>query len=185
MDKLKKFEDFAINESISKGLYWDGAGKHQDRYDQLYKDLVQRQGSSDTLNGELLRAASRLYHENFNNGNCNAREEEWDHCSHCSGSGEVEVDSPYDEDETEYEECPECWGEGKTEEGAQINGFYKKFLDLIEYNVPAAKKEVGTIRDIILSGSGDESAYDRLVDTVVEHIISTEDQPLPAEYDKD
>ena len=52
MDKLKKFGDFKINESNSAGLYWDNAGKHQDRYDQLYNELVPSQGSSETLNGE-------------------------------------------------------------------------------------------------------------------------------------
>ena len=184
---VTNFNDFSINESVgSKHLYWNGEGKHQDEYDRLYSELVGGSGSSETLNGELIRAASRLYHENFNNGNGNAKEEEWEDCGHCGGSGEVEKDD-YDEeyDDSEYEECPECWGEGKIEEGGKVDSFYQKFIDLIRDNVPEARDIIDAIEVFITTGRGNESKYDTLIDQVVEHVLKTEDQPLPADYDRD
>ena len=184
---VTNFNDFSINESAgSKHLYWNGEGKHQEEYDRLYAELVGSSGSSETLNGELIRAASRLCHENFNNGNSNAKEEEWEDCGHCSGSGEVEK-YDYDEeyDDSEYEECPECWGEGKIEEGGKVDSFYQKFIQLIGDNVPEARDTVDAIEVFITTGRGDESKYDTLIDQVVEHVLKTEDQPLPADYDRD
>lgn len=183
---VTNFNDFSINESAgSKHLYWNGEGKHQEEYDRLYAELVGSSGSSETLNGELIRAASRLYHENFNNGNFNAKSDNYDDCSHCSGSGEVEAQSYDDEEETGYEECPECWGEGKIEDDAEVSEFYAKFLDIIEENVPEARRTIAEVRNIIMTGNGNESAYDTLIDQVVEHVLKTEDQPLPADYDRD
>lgn len=188
MSKIKKYDDFiSTNESVETNFqYWDGQGKHQEEYDRLYKELVLSSGSSETLNGELIRAVSRLYHENANNGNCNAKEDEWENCNHCSGSGEVEK-YDYDEeyDDSEYEECPECWGEGKIEEEAKIDSFYQKFIDLIRYNVPEARDTVDAIEVFITTGRGDENKYDTLVDQVVEYVLKTEDKPLPTEYQKD
>ena len=185
---VTNFGDFKpTNESTeSKHLYWNGIGKHQEEYDNLYAELVGNSGSSETLNGELIRAASRLYHENFNNGNCNAKSDNYDDCSHCSGSGEVEKND-YDEeyDDSEYEECPECWGEGKIEDDAEVSEFYAKFLDIIEENVPEARRTVDAVRNIIMTGNGNESAYDTLIDQVVEHVLNNEDQPLPEGYERD
>lgn len=185
---VTNFGDFKpTNESTeSKHLYWNGIGKHQEEYDNLYAELVGNSGSSETLNGELIRAASRLYHENFNNGNCNAKSDNYDDCSHCSGSGEVEAQS-YDDDEEDagYEECPECWGEGKIEDDAEVSEFYAKFLDIIEENVPEARRTIDAVRNIITTGNGDESAYDTLIDQVVEHVLKSEDQPLPEGYERD
>jgi len=184
---VTNFGDFKpTNESTeSKHLYWNGIGKHQEEYDNLYAELVGNSGSSETLNGELIRAASRLYHENFNNGNCNAKSDNYDYCSHCSGSGEVEAQSYDDEEDAGYEECPECWGEGKIEDDAEVSEFYAKFLDIIEENVPEARRTVDAVRNIITTGNGNESAYDTLIDQVVEHVLKSEDQPLPEGYERD
>ena len=186
MGKLKKFGEFnTINENSVDNSYWNGTGKHQEEYDKLYSKLVPSSGSSETLNGELLRAASRLYHENFNNGNCNAKSDNREYCSHCSGSGEVEEESYDDEEEAGYTECPECWGEGKVEETAEISEFYDKFLTLIENNIPEARKTIDTIKNIILSGNDNNYVYDTLIDQVVEYVKNNEDKPLPERYHRD
>jgi hypothetical protein len=52
--------------------YWKGTGKYQKEYEELYQKLVPKQGSADTLNGELIRAISILSHEFFKNNNANA-----------------------------------------------------------------------------------------------------------------
>ena len=48
--------------------YWNRNGKHQDEYDKLYDELVPDSGNADTLEGELLRASSKLYYRYFNDG---------------------------------------------------------------------------------------------------------------------
>lgn len=52
--------------------YWDGCGKYQAEYVQLWAALVPGRGRAKTLFGEVVRAAGRLQYEYFNNGNCNA-----------------------------------------------------------------------------------------------------------------
>ena len=48
--------------------YWNRTGKHQEEYDKLYDAIVPNSGNSDTVEGEMLRAASRLYYRYFNDG---------------------------------------------------------------------------------------------------------------------
>jgi hypothetical protein len=53
--------------------YWNDKGAFQAEYNELYEKHVPRSGSCSTLNGELIRAASRLSYEYYNNGNCNSK----------------------------------------------------------------------------------------------------------------
>ena len=55
--------------------YWNNEGSYQKESDELWEQLVPREGEADTVNGELIRIAHRLYHEYCNNGNGNARDE--------------------------------------------------------------------------------------------------------------
>ena len=48
--------------------YWKGNGKHQKEMDLLFDQLVPDYGNSDTLEGEILRAANRIYYDYYNNG---------------------------------------------------------------------------------------------------------------------
>lgn len=48
--------------------YWSSNGKFQKDYDRLYEKLVPQSGKCETLEGELLRAASRISHDFYNNG---------------------------------------------------------------------------------------------------------------------
>ena len=48
--------------------YWDEEGKYQEQYTTLFETLVPGQGNADTVAGELIRAASRLYYDCYNNG---------------------------------------------------------------------------------------------------------------------
>lgn len=52
-------------------MYWDQTGKYQVEYDRLYAKLVPRMGKAPTKRGELLRVASRLYYDIYNNGGGN------------------------------------------------------------------------------------------------------------------
>ena len=51
--------------------YWNNEGAYQKELDELSEKMPVC-GAADTLNGELVRAANRLYYDYCNNGNCNA-----------------------------------------------------------------------------------------------------------------
>ena len=59
--------------------YWNDDGKYQKAYNKLWKKLVPARGEAETVRGELLRAASKLYYDLFNNGlgNYNVLECHW------------------------------------------------------------------------------------------------------------
>ena len=53
---------------MTKNSYWDHTGKFQEDYDRLYSQLVPLSGKCETLEGELLRSVSKIYHDYYNNG---------------------------------------------------------------------------------------------------------------------
>ena len=48
--------------------YWTNEGKHSGLYRLLWDKLVPAQGPSKAFHGEILRCASRLYYDLYNNG---------------------------------------------------------------------------------------------------------------------
>ena len=48
--------------------YWSNAGALQAEYDKLYNELVPSSGKADTVEGEVLRAASKIYYRHYNDG---------------------------------------------------------------------------------------------------------------------
>ena len=48
--------------------YWNQSGKYQAEYDALYDTLIPSMGNASTLEGELLRAISKIYYDAYNNG---------------------------------------------------------------------------------------------------------------------
>jgi hypothetical protein len=48
--------------------YWSGTGALQKEYDALYEKLVPAQGAADTIQGEVLRAASKIVYRHYNDG---------------------------------------------------------------------------------------------------------------------
>jgi len=55
---------------MSNNTYWNSNGKHQAAYQELSK-LVPSSGPAGTVEGEMLRAATRLYYDYYNNGMIN------------------------------------------------------------------------------------------------------------------
>ena len=53
-------------------MYWNGEGAYEAEYQRLYDELVPASGRSNSFQGEVMRAVSRMYYEYYNNGNCNA-----------------------------------------------------------------------------------------------------------------
>jgi hypothetical protein len=168
--------------------YWNNNGAYQVEYDKLWKELVPSSGSCDTLHGELIRATGRLFYEFCNNGNCNAIEVEMGRCSHCGGDGEIGEGEDEDGEEI-YESCSWCDGTGEEEGDTLITDFYGGFLDLIEKNVPEAP--VQELRDFMEDpGKGysrytfiseEMGIYNALTDSVVHHILTTENSEYKGE----
>jgi len=50
-----------------ENTYWNGQGKYQAEYNRL-AELMPAMGAADTVAGELIRAASKLGHDFYNNG---------------------------------------------------------------------------------------------------------------------
>lgn len=51
--------------------YWNNQGTYQVEFDQFSRDLMPAMDAAESLAGELVRAANRLYYDAFNNGFCN------------------------------------------------------------------------------------------------------------------
>ena len=52
----------------SPHTYWSGTGALQKEYEALYNKLVPSQGAADTIEGEVLRAASKIVYRHYNDG---------------------------------------------------------------------------------------------------------------------
>lgn len=172
--------------------YWNEEGIYQSEYDELYNELVPASGSAQTLNGELIRAISRLSYEYFNNGNCNACERtthvEEEDCPYCMGYGYLNND--------EDDVCEECGGSGVIEEEVEddpvIDDYYAKFLRLIRECVSVDEVDVENLVDnvesVILKSEGyytpelDEH-YTRLADAVIYYVLTHEDESIPMWYE--
>lgn len=59
---------------IAEKTYWNRNGRHQVEYNRLFDLLVPFGGASTLLHGELLIAASKVYHDHYNNGGGNLRD---------------------------------------------------------------------------------------------------------------
>lgn len=51
-----------------KNTYWNDNGRYQADYARLCEELIPLMGKCDTVAGEMLRAATRLAHDLYNNG---------------------------------------------------------------------------------------------------------------------
>jgi len=51
---------------MRKNIYWNSKGKYSKEYESLMY-LVPSQGAADTVEGELLRACSKIYYDYYNN----------------------------------------------------------------------------------------------------------------------
>lgn len=172
-------------ETLPGSSYWDNTGAYQSEYDTLWKQMVPKSGSAETVNGELIRAVGRLFYEFCNNGNCNALDTEYVSCSHCGGSCE-EFEGYDDDGDATYCDCSWCDGTGEDEGERFITEMYAGFLDFIEKHVPAAP--VDAVRDFMLDtakgysnykfNDAEMGVYNALTDAVMHHVLTTPDKKL-------
>ena len=163
----------------SENSYYNGNGAYQKEYEELYKKLVPNSGSAQTIHGELIRAISRLSHEYYNNGNCNAAEIKF--------VKNEDVYSGYEDSEEEIDEVT-------------IDPFYQKFINLIlnqlieEVHGNVIFEAIEDIEELIKEGPKEHSdyfsqkniaKYNRLMDYVIWFVLNTEDANLPENYERD
>lgn len=161
-------ETKTAKQTVIGNSYWNGDGAYQKEYNELYEKMVPGQGSCNTLNGELIRAVSRLSYEYFNNGNCNACE-----------AHEVQNDGYKDDEEWE-----------ETEYEYNVSSYYGKFLQIIEETIKTDEvaRLISLVEEIIERFQGsmfseeNSLVYDRLVDEVVYYVLTNEDKELPKKY---
>jgi len=161
--------------------YWDGTGLFQNQYNELYKKHVPSSGSALTVNGELIRAISRLQHDYCNNGNGNACERNYENIEYRCYCGN-------------NDDCEQCGGSGyydeEEESESYITEMFENFLNLIENIVPNSKNIINQIRSIIKYSGNDfgaenTNAYNKLNDLVILYVLNNEknDQKLPDSYE--
>lgn len=148
--------------SVAVLSFWDGNHPMMDEFKYLFDELVPDSGEADTEDGELIRAASRLFHEFCNNGNGNA-------AIRCSS---------YDEDGDED-------GEGDL----KLAEFYREWLDMMDA-IPALAFSSRRVRDLILDESihgsyrysdAEMDVYNSLTEAVLMFVIeSLCEQPEPS-----
>ena len=175
--------------------YWAETGVYQKEYSELYDKFIKPSGKCDTLNGELIRAISRLFYEYCNNGNCNAcnveSATESVSCGSCGGQGCFQGDD-------ELEDCDDCCGTGEVEEDVDgetsVSQFYANFIGLIYDTVPEARKALDAVENLITqnlyssNGQFSESnmqIYNNMCDIVVHYVINNEDKQIPETYNND
>ena len=171
--------------------YWNKQGAYQEIFDKFTEEMMPSEGMASTLHGELIRACNRLRYEYYNNGNCNAcemGEPDYVECYSCHGSGTLSHDEDYD--------CDDCDGQGEIEEDGdcEVSEMYSNFLDLIRESVNT--QEISNLCSrirIFIEGNHygnrsrnndkDINLYDELIDRVTFFVLTTEDKPLPKNYD--
>lgn len=155
-----------MSEEKEIATFWDGTHPLSLEFNRLYTLHVPSAGCCETINGELIRAANRLYHEYYNNGNCNAVKWEREQCDTCDGSGVIDeqcdecLGSGQDDDGDECmncggsgeygDSCYNCDGEGTILLELVMDEFYEGFLDFIKKHIPKLTDKVNAVRDLIL-----------------------------------
>ena len=157
----------------SAGGYWRGDSVNNETDRKLWAKLVPASGDAETLHGELLRCASKIYRDTYQNGGCNIVdfEDNGYSCDHC---GYYETEEEEREGLEHIDECYDSW---------VIGARYQGYFELLKNHLPkdgrdalsAAKKE-------LLAGViGHPSiAFDHVVDYAIHTILTTENKPMKA-----
>ena len=152
-----------IQLSTPEQHYWNRTGMHQGQFEEL-SESIPLEGQGLTLHAELIRCVSNLMYEYMNNGNLNARGEQW---------------SPsYFEDDTGL------FNEGVLEEVFVKDWFLRQLNFIVEtIDTPAIQAAGEHLRQIILQDRAEYTPeemnkYDILVDWVLHYISTTLDVML-------
>lgn len=73
-----------MKQLAKKATYWNGNGTYSNHYEHIQSALVPSAGKCETFEGELLRAAGRIYYDLYNNGFCNNWTGAWNFLSNAN-----------------------------------------------------------------------------------------------------
>ena len=109
--------------------YWDGSGRLSNEYKELFAKLVPGSGPAKTIEGEVLRAVSKIYYRHYNDG------DEFNQASFDQLQKFIGTVSSYDE-----------LAEKATEFALKANGNYHPnqgwdCLDVMEYGPPESEDD--------------------------------------------
>lgn len=142
--------------------YWNNEGAYTEETQKLYDELVPAMGKAETVNGELIRDAHRLYHEYCNNGNMNARD-----------SRPIDGGYPWsdDDDDEEYE--------------ITLSERYEETLNFLRTTIKNGELDevLDRIEAIILNEENsfcddDMHTYDTMMDIVNFYVLTHENKNL-------
>lgn len=167
--------------------FWNENHPRQEEFKKLEK-LIPPCGEANTLHGELIRAASRLYWDYCNNGNCNVIQTETETCSDCNGTGEVE-NMDWDEETNpnvdEFEYCYDCDGSGYVPVSEKIiNPYYQDMIEFL-YEHLKDTSSVHKLEEFLDKGKGyglyeynqeEMDVYDNLIVAVLDHAKTTKNE---------
>lgn len=165
-----------LNFTKEAGGYRSEKGVNNKIDSKLWRELVSSSGDSDTVHGELLRGASCIYTDMWQNGGGNLVSYDGNgyDCDHCDYYDQ-EFDNDDDDDarEDHEESCAESW---------VVNEHYQKMIDLLEVYLPAEGREVlKRIKGHILRmnyTARPSIDFDLLIDHAIHVILTTKNQPL-------
>ncbi|WP_339343552.1 hypothetical protein [uncultured Psychrobacter sp.] len=169
LKSIKNSSDITLSFTDTAGGYREETSCNSGLDDSLWQKLVPQSGRASTIHGEVLRGASRIYRDAYQNGGGNIVEFEDDgySCDHCGF---------YDEDEDERGDH-----EDQCDGGWVISDNYKELFDILDKELPKEGRDVlAKVRKEVLDGiiGMPSIAFDHLVDHAIHLILTTEDEPL-------
>ena len=143
-------ENVALVLSTREGDWWHDRTPNFERQNELHNQLVPKSGAADSVHGELLRAATRIYYDLYNNGGGNMYD-------NINGDWLEEGDEGYEE--PEYE----------------LTGLFSELFGFLEQWMPDEHQEcVSDAKSLVLEGDGStDICFDNLIDRVVYVIENT------------
>ena len=71
LELIENSQEVQTKFTETAGGYWSGTSVNSELDTQFWEKLVPSKGNADTVHGELLRAASRIYRDMYQNGGGN------------------------------------------------------------------------------------------------------------------
>ena len=168
---IENSQDIELKFTQKPGGYWCEDSVNQEMDSKLWAELVPSSGKAETIHGELLRTASKIYRDTYQNGGGNIVEFEDDgySCDHCDYY-------ETDEDERVEDHSDICHGDWI------VTDYYQEYFDLLHEHLSADGREcLNNVKQELIIGliRNPSIEFDRLVDYVIHTILTTENQPLP------
>lgn len=157
----------------SIGDYWDGNGKYQEAYDNIWETQVPPKDESPIEYVEAVRCMGRLQYEYYNNGNCNSVEFDQEECEDCDGTGYEESSEDGDS-----EVCLSCDGDCYIDSDAYVTEYYADCLNKVrnytrEYKLVREVEKVMTRKrkSPYTYSAQERSVYNLLCDSLMERVL--------------